>query len=295
MYRLVLVSFLLCTALPLAAVPAAAQAAPDTDVFLMEMPQLTHELRAGPVENVTKRAGYDNQPVFSPSGALLYTSQRDGQTDLFRFDPGSGAHQRITATPVSEYSPTPAPDGRSLSAVVVEPDGTQRLWRYSLDGMASTPVFEAIKPVGYHAWADAHTVALFVLGDPPVLVLADTRTGRGDTLARNIGRALHKVPGQHAVSYVHKGSDTEWTIMRYHLDTGVRTPLVHTLPGREDYAWTPDGDLLMADGARLYAFTFDHDGWELLADLSASGVTDITRLAVSPRGDLLAFVATPVP
>ena len=40
-----------------------------------------------------------------------------------------------------------------------------------------------VKPVGYHAWADDHTLALFVLGQPATLQLADTRTGKAESPA----------------------------------------------------------------------------------------------------------------
>ena len=57
-----------------------------------------------------------------------------------------------------------------------------------------------VKPVGYHAWADDHTLALFVLGQPATLQLADTRTGKADVIARNIGRSLQRIPPAGRVS-----------------------------------------------------------------------------------------------
>ena len=155
-----------------------------------------------------------------------------------------------------------------------------------------------MKPVGYHAWGDAHTVALFVLGSPPTLQLADTRTGRAESVAGNIGRTLQRVPGRNAVSLVHKVSDTEWWITELDLTTRALRPLVRTLAGVDFYAWTPrpERTLLAGRGTKLYQWhPARGTGWEEVADLAAAGLADISRLAITPRGDRLAVVAVPAP
>ncbi len=268
---------------------AARQAPPGTDILLVAMQdgQIVPET----VANLTDRDGYDNQPSFTPDGAfLLYTSSRADQTEIYRINLAGRTSTRLTDTPESEYSPTPLPAANGFSVVRVEADGAQRLWRFDNDGQAPTLVLEAVKPVGYHAWADSHTVALFVLGDPPTLQLADTRTGRADTLAYRIGRSLHRMPDAATVSFVHKETDSTWTIKTLDPATRALTPIVATLPGREDYAWRPDGALLMADGAVLYTWTPKHGAWRPLHDFSDLGVTTITRLAVHPDGTHLALV-----
>jgi hypothetical protein len=54
----------------------------------------------------------------------------------------------------------------------------------------------------------------------------------------------------------------------------------------------PDGTVLMADSTRLYARKPDANRWTVLADLSP---LEPTRLAVSPDGSRLAFVAADRP
>ena len=266
----------------------AQQAPPGTDILLVATQD--GQIVAETVANLTDRDGYDNQPFFTSDGqSLLYTSFRDDQTEIYRIDLDGRATTRLTDTAESEYSPTPLPTGDGFSVIRVEADGTQRLWRFDNDGEASGLVLEAVKPVGYHAWADPHTVALFVLGDPPTLQLADTRTGRADTLAYRIGRSLHRMPDAATISFVHKESDSTWTIKALDPATGALSPIASPLPGREDYAWHPDGAMLMADGAVLYAWTPDHD-WHPLHDFSDHGVTTITRIAVHPDGTHLALV-----
>lgn len=291
-------------AAPLAPAGAAALAAtsagvPTTDVFLLELVERDGELvvgRADPADpararNVTDRAGYDNQPMFAADGgSVLYTSIRDdGQADVWRYDIDAGTTVRVTSTPESEYSPTPTPDG-GISVIRVEADSTQRLWRFDADGRDPRLVLEEVRPVGYHAWGDDHTLALFVLGTPPTLQLADVRTGRAEVVAESIGRSLHRIPGRRAISFVHKGAEDEWWIRSLDLDTREIAPIAPTLLDAEDHAWTPGGALLMGKGSVLYRWNADAEEWWEVADLEAAGVREITRLAVSPRGDRLAVV-----
>ncbi len=170
-------------------------------------------------------------------------------------------------------------------------DSTQRLWRFDLDGSNPALVLERVKPVGYHAWGDDQTVALFVLGEPATLQIASTATGEADTVARDIGRSIHPFPGRRAVSYLHRTEDGAW-ISVFDLDTGRIARIARPLEGNEFYAWTPSGGLLMAQGAKLYRPTVgDRGAWKESADFSAAGVNRISRLAVSPDGSTLALVA----
>ncbi|HSA54885.1 MAG TPA: hypothetical protein VLE53_04235 [Gemmatimonadaceae bacterium] len=283
-------------ALAVSGTDAAAQAPPATDIFLAPLSQRDGRLVVGAARNLTERSGYDNQPSWSPDGhAIFFTAQANGQTDIYRLEPASGTLSRVTETaPESEYSATVTPDGRAISVIRVERDSTQRLWRVPLAGGPSTVILEHVKPVGYHAWADSVTLALFVLGSPNTLQVADTRTGRADTAGTSIGRSLHRIPGQRLVSFVHKASRDEWWLAV--LDPYSRSVerMVRMPAGVEDYAWTPEGIAIAGDGSTLKAYDpRRRGGWETIADLASSGLGEITRLAVSPRGDAIAIVAVP--
>lgn len=278
------------------AVVVLSQGPPATDIYVARLRTLGGRLEVGAPVNFTMRPGYDNQPMFLPDAeALLYTVV-DGQADVFRLRLDSARGARVTATPESEYSPTPLPDGSGFSVVRVEADSTQRLWRFNWDGQTAAVVLPDVKPVGYHAWADAHTVALFVLGAPPTLQLVDVRTGAAAVVATDVGRGVARVPGRAAISYVQREGDTTWSIMEVDLGTRATRRLVRTLTRVDLFAWTPDGVLLMAQGAKVYQWHPTRaPEWEAIADFSDQGLTNITRLAVSPRGDLLALVAADRP
>ena len=267
-----------------------AAAAPSTDIYLAPLQGQGDEARVGAPVSITPRAGYDNQPAFTPDGrAVLYTAVRDGQADTYRYTLADSTRRAVTATPTSEYSPTP--HGEGFSVVRVEADGTQRLWQFAADGTAPTLLLPGIQPVGYHAWATPDRAALYVLGDPASLVLANRDAGTADTLARAIGRSLQVVPGREAtISFVQHTSDSTAQIHLLDAMTGMTEPLVATRPGGDFHAWTPGGLLLMAEGATLYQYDPSDDaGWRPIADLAP--LRDVTRLAVSSRGDRLALVA----
>ena len=275
--------------------PAPAPAPPPaTDIFLAPFGPRAQPA-VGRAVNITRTPGYDNQPSFTPDGtAILFTSNRGAaQTDIYRYTIATGATTRLTNTPESEYSPTVTPDGTHVSVVRVEADGTQRLWRFTLDGRDPEIVLEKVKPVGYHAWCDDHTLALFVLGQPATLQIADTRTGAAAEAARGIQRSIQRIPRAGTISFVDRDEDGSLVIRELDPKTRAVTTLVAAVAGAKeaDLAWAPDGRLLMAEKDVLYALTRDARGWTRVADLAALGMRGVTRLAVSPKGDRIAIVA----
>ena len=273
--------------------PSPTPTPPATDVFIFDVTTTrAGNLKLGQPVKITTSAGYNNQPSFLPDGqSILYTSIRDKQADIYRYDISSGATTQITNTPESEYSPTLMPDGKSISVVRVEADGTQRLWKFPLAGGTPSLILEKIKPVGYHLWVDDDTLALFVLGKPNTLQLVDLPTGKAEVIGDNPGRILRRVPHESKFSFVQKVSDQEWLIKTFDLKTRNIATFIKTFSGVEDYAWTPAGVLLMANGSKLFARKKSDFAWVELADFANAGLKGITRIAISPKGDRIAVVA----
>ena len=280
----------------LVAPPTVVGAQGGTDIWVAPLSEIGSRLAVGRPVNVTARPGYDNQPAFTRDGAqVLFTSVRaDAQADIWRVRVTGGAHTRVTATLESEYSATIIPGGGGFSVIRVERDSTQRLWRFDDDGGSPALVLRALRPVGYHVWVGGATLGTFVLSPPGTrgvlnaLVLVDARTERADTLARGIGRALARVPGRDAFTFLQEGADTNWIA-----EVDVRTHTIRHIapaPPQADYhVWTAGGQLITAVGTRIMVRVGDR--WDVLADLAPIGVKGITRLALSPAGDRLAFVA----
>ncbi|MEP7381557.1 MAG: hypothetical protein ABI910_07715 [Gemmatimonadota bacterium] len=280
----------------LSAVALRAQEA-QPDIFLAPLTSTAAGLHLGTSHNVTARPGYDNQPAFAADGrTLFFTSTReDAQADIYRLDVATGRAERVTMTaPESEYSAAQVPGGGAISVIRVERDSTQRLWRLPLASGEGSVLFPSLKPVGYHAWADADHVVMFVLGNPSALVLGRQSSGAIDTIVFNVGRSLHRIPGSTRVSFVSKAYESAAWVMSLDVATRIVQPLTRLPTGTEDYAWLPDGRLIAGSGSMLLVCDLTRDAqWTPFADLAADGVTGITRLAVSPLGDRLAIVAIP--
>jgi hypothetical protein len=291
-----------------------APAPPDTEIYLAPMTTANGVITVGPAINITSNPGYDNQPSFTPDGkGILFTSARGGpstapapggtQTDIYKYDIASKQIAQVTNTPESEYSPTVTPAG-NISVIRVELDEakTQRLWQFSAAGGDPRVVLENVKPVGYHAWAGDHTLALFVLGPPATLQLADTRSGTAVTLASDIGRSIQQIRGPQAapgsISFVQRernGDVVSLVIKELNPVTRAISVLTPAVAGatEADTAWTPDGTLLMARGGTLYGWRRGQSGWKEVASLERLSLAGVTRLAVSPKGDYLALVSSP--
>jgi len=278
--------------------PTPNPAPPASDIYLVTVKSHNGELRFGTPAKINAAVGYNNQPFFLPDGrSILYTSIRDKQADIYRYDIHGGATTQFTNTPESEYSPTLMPDRKNISVVRVEADGTQRLWKFALAGGAPSLVLEKTKPVGYHLWIDDDTLALFILGangKPNTLQIVDLATEKAEIVVENPGRILRRVPHQNKFSFVHKISDREWTIKEFDLRTYTSASLTATLTGVEDYAWLPSGTLLMAKDSKLFSLVpLRGKTWEEIGDFSNAGVKGITRIAISPKGNRIAIVTLP--
>lgn len=295
---------------------AAAAQPPDTEIFLAPLSVQDGRLVVGRPMNISNSPGYDNQPSFTPDGrAILFTSARAAaaatpsgrggataasQTDVYRYDIAARRVTRVTATPESEYSPTVTPDGGHISVVRVEADGTQRLWRFTLEGRDPVVILPDVKPVGYHAWIDQRTVALFVLGQPATLQVADTTTGKTEIISSGIGRSLQRAPDG-SISFVRvevtpEGPPPVLTAMKLRRRGSEGAfesiALVRALPGTTELhkTWMPDGTLLSVHNGTLYGWRPGDTEWRALVNLDPYGLRVVTRIAASPAGDWIALV-----
>ena len=299
--------------------PGAVVGVPDgTDIWVFELFDVVGGgiTLEGP-RNITGRPGYDNQPMFTPAGQMLFTQGEGERTDLWRWDPNANIKHRITLTSdESEYSATPIFGAAgTLSYIKVEADSTQRLWRIDEDGSSAHVLVPNLAPVGYHAWLDEQNVAMYVLADedagtPSTLQVGRLPAGAGTAAiisaapdvevrvkAENIGRSLQSIPGRAAVSFTQaRGGASDdgiglWTLFEYDLERDRISRIADLPEGTQDHAWTPNGDLITAVGSSFYQW---RDGdWQLIADWSRLGQT-FTRIAVDADGVTVAVVGEPV-
>jgi Tol biopolymer transport system component len=284
---------------------------PDTEVFLATLTVRGGRIELGVPVNISNNAGYDNQPSFTPDGgAVLFTSVRGARrpepsnsaatgSDIYRYDIAAQRLSQVTDTPEAEYSPMVTPDGRHISVIRVESDGTQRLWRFTIVGSDPALILPDVKPVGYHAWASSNLLALFVLGQkgqPPALQLADTSTQQSWVVTTGIGRSIQRIPGG-GVSFVlrsaSEGQSPVLTVSELDPATKQTRSLVRVPAGatEADTAWAPDGMLVVPVKDQLFGWRRGESEMTAVADLNALGLRSVTRLAISPKGDRIALVA----
>ncbi|MET0216281.1 MAG: hypothetical protein ABW292_24945, partial [Vicinamibacterales bacterium] len=231
---------------------------PDLEIVLATLSVKGRTVEIGAPVNISNSPGYDNQPTFTPDGgAVLFTSVRGDRkpdpanaaatgSEIYRYEIGAARLSQVTETPESEYSPRVTPDGTHISVIRVEADGTQRLWRFAMDGTKVELVLRDIKPVGYYAWASDKTLALFVLGkqgQPATLQVADVGTGEAKVVATSIGRSIQRIPGG-GISFVSKrragnGQKSTFTINELNPETRQVSSLIDVSADASDVdtAW----------------------------------------------------------
>lgn len=235
--------------------------------------------------------GYNNQPSFVRPNEIYLTVQfpDETQTDIFSLNLDNNQLTQITATVESEYSPTLMPTRNEFSSVRVEADGqsTQRLWKFPINrSTVGEPVFENIPGVGYHYWINQYKAALFVVGQPTTLVLANTLTGSTTQLMESIGRGMTRLPGDN-LAFIHKLNDQTWMLKELDTYTYRAKDVVRTLPNSEDFLYLDDGTYIMGNGSKLYKFNKLNDqDWVEIADFRYYGIKNITRLALSSNGTI---------
>lgn len=270
----------------------------NSDVFLVRLLRSGDSVSLSAAQNITRRPGYDNQPAFlTDATGLLYTAiDSSGQADIWRYDPATRRQTRLTHTPESEYSPTMMPGGERFSVVRVERDSTQRLWSFRLDGSDPRLVLEALAPIGYHAWLEPSRLAVYVLGSPSTLHVVQSDGSDDEVRASRIGRTIQRIPAQDWYSFVQLDSTRTPWIVAQPFEGGSVSHLVRLPDDDEFYAWAPDGTLLSASNGAIVRWngvSGEGSAWLPIESASRFEAKNITRLAVSPDGRWLAFVAEP--
>ena len=272
---------------------AASFAQPGSEIYVFDLKSKKGEVTITNPVNITNHKGYDNQPSFDSENSLVYYSSfnDEGRSDIKTYDYKKKETKSFTTSAEREYSPTLTPDKQFISCIIQRDNNAQDLGKYPVGGGTPEVIINNLI-VGYHTWMDNSHLVLFVLGDPNSLHLYQLPTRQDTILATNIGRSLHKIPGEQAFSFVHKVSEKDWLVKKVDLSTMKTSMITSTLPSHEDIAWTPDGLLLTSDGEKIFVFQPGKDtAWrEVLIKTGKEFLKGVTRLSVSQKGDKLAVV-----
>ncbi len=279
---------------------SAAQA--GSEIFLFNMKIENGQVFLSNGINITNHKGYDNQPFFHPSRPVIYYSSFNdsGRSDIKYYNYETKETKNFTLTHDREYSPTVTPDGNFISCIIQRDNGAQDLAKYPIDGGRSEVLINHLK-IGYHEWAGENKLLLYVLDDSihNSLHYYYLEKNADTVIAENIGRSLHKIPGQNAMSFVQKTSEKTSVIKKFDMSTGVISTVVATLPGQDYFTWLQNGLMLMSDGNKLYyrqetAFQEIKDkGWQpVIVAGDISMLKGVTRLAADAANNDLAIVVS---
>lgn len=270
-----------------------AQSGTEIYLFDLNLKENTYNITNG--KNISENDGYDNQPSFVNDSVILYAGTRNNQTDIVKQHINSNKKSWLTNSPKgSEYSPLIVPETNAVSAIRLDEDGKQLLYKHALNNKIVSPITEDLV-IGYHVWYNKKTLVSFVLGESSKLVISNIKKQRHKIADSSIGRSLHKIHNTNLISYIKKNKNT-WEIRSLDPKTGKTAFIANTLDQSEDMVWTPNGTILMGKGDTLYQYNPNTDNaWKSVGSLATYHVSGITRLAINPSGTKLAIVVNESP
>ena len=248
---------------------------PETDIFLSKVSKKNGQLSFSTPDNITHRKGYDNQPYFMPDGkSLLYVCVPDtSQADIYTYDLFSKRITAITHTPESEFSPMLAPGGKDISVVRVDTDNGQRFYNLPIEKTTFARHIGGTDSIGYYCWMNDSSLAMFILGDAMTLQVLNLKNNQRTLIASDIGRCMKLSPDKKELYFVIKQNENEWGIFQMNISSGEKKKVVATLPGSEDFAFLPDGSLLMGKQGKLFQYEPSKGGdWKEIADFSSTQI-----------------------
>lgn len=264
----------------------------NTDVFLFDLVSNNNSIKVANGTNISNNEGYDNQPSFLNNDRILYSSTRNGQTDIAQYFSSYKSKVWINLTEGSEYSPLKIPNKNEVSAVRLDKDGKQRLYRYNLSNGQSSELIQDLV-VAYYTWFNEETIVSAVIEDQQLNLFAtNISAGISKKYATNVGRSFHKIPNSNLISFISKENENQWQIKSINPDTGVTKLIANTMEGVEDICWLNNKTILSGRGTKLYKLTLNKDNnWVEISDFSSLGITSITRITVNSSMDKLAIAA----
>jgi dipeptidyl aminopeptidase/acylaminoacyl peptidase len=278
---------------------------PDTDIWLFDITKNGDSISFSNALNITNRPGYDNQPAFSPDGKrIIYSSYRDGQSDIYSYDIASHNTTAFCKTPESEYSPAFTPDGKYISVVRVGKDSAQRLAKFPLKGGEAMPVFNPrykMDSIAYYCWKDSTNLLVLLVATPEKLIYTNVHTIDPLIVAINsVGRTM--VTDDAGINYIVSRTDSVWSLCKLmYLPTGISIQFqVKCLKNVEDFAIYKDEVFICGKGSWLYSYDYSRPykeseyevQWTKQMNLAKFGLTNISRLTISHDGKRIAVVNT---
>lgn len=263
----------------------------SSEVYLFDLSENNGKITVSNGKNISNTEGYDSQPSFYSSKSILFASTRDKQTDIAKYNIETGKVKFLNSTKGGEYSPQRIPKSKDITAVRLDPDGLQRLYKYDAKTGTNSVLIPELK-VAYPMWYNKNTViAVVIIDDGLDLMINKIKSKKNTTIQKKVGRSVHKIPNTKLVSYISK-VDEQWEIRSLDPKTRETKKIVNTLSKKEDICWLPNGTILMASGNTLMKFNPKTDKeWSTFHTFPKDIYKNISRIIVNKKGTQLALVS----
>lgn len=262
-----------------------------TEIYLFDLIESGKSFTIKNPINISKQTGYDNQPSFTEDGAsILFTSFRDGQSDIAIYDLEQELRSWLTDTPENEISPMAYPGKKKLfTCIRADKEESQKLYIYAYKGKEPEVLIGDAK-VAYYTWFDKNTLVTYELGDMDAIYVNNFKLKIKYPVQQNTGRSFQRKPGTVLLGFISELHD-EPEIYSIDLKTSKLTYLADALENSLDMAFTTNGNILMAKDNQIYKFRPEEDKeWKNVPIESELPLKQITRLVISPDGKKIAVV-----
>ena len=269
-----------------------------TEIYLFDLLKKDDSFVLKNPVNISNNEGYDNQPSFTEDGqSILFSSFRNGQSDIAKYEIFDNYRTWITETEANEYSPISYPKkSKNFTCVRLDEDGAQLLYKYYYKNKEPEVLIPNLK-VGYYLWLNNKSLVSFVLGDIETLQVSNFKLKIKYPIQSNIGRSIQKIPipmeiGDELLSFISKENGAS-EIYAINPVTSETKYLADALEGSEDLTWTADGTILMGKGSSIYKLKPGVDtNWARIYIESDLPIKNITRIVTGLNGRKIAVVVS---
>ena len=229
------------------------------------------------------------------NGQIAFTSNRDGNVEIYSMNPDGTGQARLTADPAQDLLPDISPDGTRI-AFASERDGNREIYVMNADG--SSPVRLTSNPANDSAprWSPDGSRIAFETNragnfDIAVMNADGTNPQRVTQLASNEQSVAWSPDADRFAVASNRGGDFEIFVANTD-GTGIRA-LTNNGIADNDPAWSPDGTTIAfasARGGNTDVYTVPVAGGTAPTRLTTSAARDLFP-TYSPDGTRIAFAS----
>lgn len=266
----------------------------NTEIHVFDIKKIEKGYNLINGKNISNNKGYDSQPHFYTLDNLLYASNRNGNTEVVLVNLNSKSdivNIRSNTPKGGEYSPQRIIGTNDFSAVRLDNNGLQRFYKYNIESKKSTLLIKDLK-VAYPAWYNKKLlVSATIINDSLELFISNLKKQTNISVAKMVGRSIHKIPNTNLMSFISKENKDYWLLKSLNpITKEIKT--ITSVGKSEDVTWLPNGTLLIAKGNSIYKFHPKKDKYpNLFFNFSDENINNISRITVNSNGSKIAIVA----